>query len=137
MIAVDDEGTPTEDSAEGAKTKNMDPEANKEDYSKFRYNNIEIEFEAVENPDEDLPSEESISNLLFPVKLAIPARYSTKRIRIPIPTFTKSYSSRGSGGKSGATKCPEFKERYSTSFNFSFRPVTVAKWQSDLVKGKF
>ena len=136
MIAVDDEGTPTADSADGAKTKSMDPEASKEDYNKFRYNNIEVEYEFVEQ-DEGATSEESISNLLFPVKLAIPARYSTKRIRIPVPTLTKSYSSRGSGGKSGATSCPEFKERYSTSFNFSFKPVTVAKWQSDLVKGKF
>jgi len=138
MIAVDDEGTPTEDSAEGAKTKSMDPEANKEDYSKFRYNNIEIDFEYVEGGvDPEGGSEESISNLLFPVKLAIPARYSTKRIRIPIPIITTSTSSRGSGGKGGAGKCPEFKERYTTSFNFSFKPVTVAKWQSDLVKGKF
>jgi len=132
MIAVDDEGTPTAESAEGAKTKSMDPEANKEDYNKFRYNNIEVEFEFKEEGSDFEPSEESISNLLFPVKLAIPARYSTKKIRIPIPIITTSTSSRGSGGKSGATSCPDFTERTSTSFGFSFRPVTIAKWQSDL-----
>ena len=137
MIAVDDEGTPTADSAEGAKTKSMDPEANKGDYNKFRYNNIEVEYEAIDPAKDPGGSEESISNLLFPVKLMIPARYSTKRIRIPVPVLTKSYSSRGSGGKSGATSCPDFTERTSTSFGFSFKPVTIAKWQSDMTKDLF
>lgn len=132
IIPVDDEGTPTTDSADGAQTKSMDPESNKDAYSQFRYNNIEVEYEAVDNPEEDLPSEEAISNLLFPVKVAIPSRYSTRRIRIPIPVITTSKSSRGSGGRSGATPCPDFSERTSTSFGFSFRPVTIAKWQSDL-----
>jgi hypothetical protein len=137
MIAVDDEGTPTADSAEGAKTKSMDPEANKGDYNKFRYNNIEVEYEAIDPKKDPGGSEESITNLLFPVKLMIPARYSTKRIRIPVPVLTKSYSSQGSGGKSGATSCPDFTERISTSFGFSFRPVTVAKWKSDMTKDLF
>jgi hypothetical protein len=136
LIAVDDEGTPTTDSAEGAKTKSMDPEAGKEAYNKFRYNNIEIEFEIKEDGSDE-SSEESISNLLFPIKLAIPGRYKTKKIRIPVPVITKSYSSRGSGGKSGATSCPDFTESTSTSFGFSFRPVTVAKWKSDMTKDLF
>jgi len=37
----------------------------------------------------------------------------------------------------GMRSCTEFEEGYSTSFGFSLKPVTVAKWQSDLVKGKF
>jgi hypothetical protein len=132
MIAVDDEGTPTSDSADGAKTKSMDPEANKDDYSQYRYNNIEIIFDKVDSdPDAKKSSEESVENLIFPARVLIPSRYGKRKIRIPLPTITTSKSSK-IGGNKNSTKCPSFKESSSTSFGFSFKPVTIASWETDL-----
>ena len=132
MIAVDGEGTPTADSADGAKTKSMDPEANKDDYNQYRYNNIEIIFDVVDTDFSNIEqSEESVTNLIFPARVSIPSRYSKRSIRIPLPTITTSKSSK-IGGNTNPTSCPSFKESSSTSFGFSFKPVTIARWETDL-----
>ena len=130
LVDIDEEGTPK---SVGPKIKNIEPESDKESYNQYRYSNIEIEFERVDEPaDAPNDSEEYITNLKFPSKISIPQRFSTKKIRIPIPVITTSYSTKGKS--TGAGKCEDFKETTTTSFGLSFKQVEIAKWQSDLAK---
>lgn len=133
IIPVDDQGTPTKDSADGIKAKPEAPLTDVKQYNQFRYNNIEIEFDVVEiQPGKEAPSSEKVINLKYPVKVAIPSRYSKTRISIPLPTISKSYSTSGKGSKPGS--CPTFGESTSTSFGLTFKKVDIASWQSDLTR---
>jgi len=137
MISIDDQGMPTAENADGAKTKKVEPEANVGDYNKYRYNNIEIEFEKVnrvKDSEEPLTSDKIVA-LKYPVKIQIPGRYSTSTIKIPIPTITTSYSSSGKGSKPGS--CPSFSETTSTKFGLSFKPINVLTYKSDQTKDLF
>lgn len=135
MIAVDAEGTPTADSADGAKTKSMDPEANKDDYNQYRYNNIEIIFDKVDtDPDLKSQSEESVSNLIFPARVSIPPRYGRIGISISIPSIGKSKSQ--SSGNKDKSNCPIFKSKKIPSYNFTFTKVKIVSWETDLGKRK-
>lgn len=133
IIPVDEQGTPTKDSAEGIKPKVEAPLSDVKQYNQFRYNNIEIEFDIIDKgTEEDIPSSEKVINLTYPVKVAIPSRYSKTRISIPLPTISKSYSTSGKGSKPGS--CPTFGESTSTSFGLTFKKVDIASWQSDLTR---
>jgi hypothetical protein len=133
IVPVDIQGTPTVDSGDKAKIESEDPLNDKNQYNKFRYNNIEIEYDIIEKSGtEEIPTSEKIINLKYPVKIAIPARYSTRRISIPLPSITTSSSSSGKGSKPGS--CPEFGETTSTTFGLTFKKVNIASWQSDLSK---
>jgi hypothetical protein len=131
IVPIDNQGTPTVDSGEGAKTETESPLKDKNEYNQFRYNNIEIEYDIIEQSDE-IPTSEKVINLKYPVKIAIPARYSKKRISIPLPSISISSSSSGKGSKPGS--CPEFGESTSTSFGLTFKKVDIVSWQSDLAK---
>jgi hypothetical protein len=85
----------------------------------------------IEQSDE-IPTSEKVINLKYPVKIAIPARYSKTIISIPLPSFSISSSSSGKGSKPGS--CPEFGESTSTSFGLTFKKVNIVSWQSDLAK---
>lgn len=133
IIPIDDQGTPTKDSAEGIKPKVEAPLSDVKQYNQFRFNNIEIEFDVVEiSGTEEPPTSEKVISLAYPVKIAIPPRYSRKKITIALPSLTKSYSTSGKGSKPGS--CPTFGESTSTSFGLTFKKVDIASWQSDLSK---
>ncbi len=137
LIPIDDQGTPTAENADGAKTKKEAPKGKVEDYNKFRYNNIQIEFEKVEivpGKEEPLASEKIVT-LKYPVKIVIPSRYSTKRIKIPIPTITTSYSSSGKSSK--ANSCPSFTETTKLKFGLTFKTINILTYKSDLTKDLF
>ena len=137
LIPIDEEGTPTSENADGAKTKKEAPEANVADYNKFRYNNIEIEFEMVvkvEGDEEPLTSEKIVA-LKYPVKILIPSRYTTKRIKIPIPSITTSSSSSGKNSKAGS--CPSFKETTKLKLGLTFKTINILTYKSDLTKDLF
>ena len=133
IVPIDEQGTPTKDSAEGIKPKIEAPLSDVKQYNQFRFNNIEIEFDVMEiSGTEEPPTSEKVISLAYPVKIAIPARYSKRKISIPLPSFTKSYSTSGKGSKPGS--CPTFGESTSTSFGLTFKKVDIASWQSDLSK---
>ena len=133
IVPIDEQGTPTKDSAEGIKPKVEAPLSDVKEYNQFRYNNIEIEFDIVDKgTEEDIPSSEKVINLKYPVKVAIPSRYSKTRISVPLPSISKSYSTSGKGSKAGS--CPTFGESTSTSFGLTFKKVDIVSWQSDLSK---
>jgi hypothetical protein len=135
LIPIDEEGTPTSDEQEGAKT--FAPEANVADYNKFRYNNIEIEFEMVDEvPGKEEPlTSEKIVALKYPVKILIPSRYTTKRIKIPIPSITTSRSSSGKNSKAGS--CPSFEETTKLKLGLTFKTINILTYKSDLTKDLF
>jgi hypothetical protein len=133
IVPIDEQGTPTKDSVDGIKPKIEAPLSDVNQYNQFRYNNIEIEFDVIsKGSEEDIPSSEKVINLEYPVKIAIPSRYSKTTISIPLPTISKSYSTSGKGSKPGS--CPTFGESTSTSFGLTFKKVDIASWQSDLSK---
>lgn len=137
LIPIDEEGTPTAENADGAKTKKEAPEANVTDYNKFRYNNIEIEFEKIEEvpgKEEDLTSEKIVS-LKYPVKIRIPSRYTTTTIKIPIPSIITSSSSSGKSSKPGS--CPSFSETTKLKLGLTFKTINVLTYKSDLTKDLF
>lgn len=132
IIPIDEDGTPTKDSAEGISPKKEPVLTDPAQYNKFRYNNIEIVYEAqVVKPDKEITSEKIIS-LKYPVKIQIPSRYQGTTITIPLPVISKSSSSVGRGSKPGS--CPSFGESTRTTFGLSFKKVDVASWQNDLTK---
>jgi hypothetical protein len=136
LIPIDEEGTPTSDEPDG-EVREYAPKANVADYNKFRYNNIEIEFEMVEivpGKEEPLTSEKIVA-LKYPVKIIIPSRYTTKRIKIPIPSITTSSSS--SGKSSGAGSCPSFKETTKLKLGLTFKTINILTYKSDLTKDLF
>jgi hypothetical protein len=133
IIPIDEQGTPAKDSAEGIKPKVEAPLSDVKNYNQFRFNNIEIEFDVVEiSGTEEPPTSEKVISLAYPVKIAIPSRYSKIKISVPIPSLSISYSSSGKGSKPGS--CPTFGESTSTSFGLTFKKVDIASWQSDLSK---
>jgi hypothetical protein len=137
LIPIDEEGTPTSENADGAKTKKEAPEANVKDYNKFRYNNIEIEFEKVEivpGKEEPLDSDKIVA-LKYPVKIKIPSRYSTTTIKIPIPSITTSSSSSGKSSKPGS--CPSFKETTKLKLGLTHKTINILTYKSDLTKKLF
>jgi hypothetical protein len=136
LIPIDVEGTPTSENADGAKTKKEAPEANVADYNKFRYNNIEIEFETVAlyNPKDEITSEKIVA-LKYLVKIQIPSRYTTKTIKIPIPSITTSSSSSGKSSKAGS--CPSFKETTKLKLGLTFKTINILTYKSDLAKDLF
>jgi hypothetical protein len=136
LIPIDEEGTPTSDEPDG-EVREYAPKANVADYNKFRYNNIEIEFEMVvkvEGDEEPLTSEKIVA-LKYPVKILIPSRYTTKRIKIPIPSITTSSSSSGKNSKAGS--CPSFKETTKLKLGLTFKTINILTYKSDLTKDLF
>jgi hypothetical protein len=137
LIPIDEEGTPTSENADGAKTKKEAPEANVGDYNKFRYNNIEIEFEKVEivpGKEEPLSSDKVVA-LKYPVKIQIPSRYTTTTIKIPIPSITTSSSSSGKSSKPGS--CPSFKETTKLKLGLTYKTINILTYKSDLTSKLF
>ena len=133
IVPIDEQGTPTKDSAEGIKPKIEAPLSDVKQYNQFRFNNIEIEFDVIEiSGTEEPPTSEKVISLAYPVKILIPSRYTKRTISIPLPSFTKSYSTSGKRSKPGS--CPTFGESTSTSFGLTFKKVDIASWQSDLSK---
>lgn len=137
LIPIDEEGTPTSENAGGAKTKKEAPEANAADYNKFRYNNIEIEFEMVDGTGkkEEPPTSEKIVVLKYPVKILIPSRYTTTTLKIPIPSISTSKSSSGKSSKAGS--CPSFKETTKLKLGLTFKTINILTYKSDLTKDLF
>jgi hypothetical protein len=133
IVPIDEQGTPTKDSAEGIKPKIEATLSDVKQYNQFRFNNIEIEFDVIEiSGTEEPPTSEKVISLAYPVKILIPSRYTKRTISIPLPSFTKSYSTSGKRSKPGS--CPTFGESTSTSFGLTFKKVDIASWQSDLSK---
>lgn len=134
IIPIDEDGTPTKDSAKGISPKKEPVLTDPAQYNKFRYNNIEIVYEAqvVKSPDKEITSEKII-DLKYPVTIRIPSRYQKTTIKIPLPVIEKSYSSSG-GGSKNSEKCPGFGQSTRTNFGITFRKVNVASWQNDLTK---
>ena len=133
IVPIDEQGTPTKDSAEGIKPKIEATLSDVKQYNQFRFNNIEIEFDVIEiSGTEEPPTSEKVISLAYPVKILIPSRYTKRTISIPLPSFTKSYSTSGKGSKPGS--CPTFGESTRTSFGLTFKKVDIASWQSDLSK---
>ena len=139
VVAVDNEGTPQGEPKDIKKS----PDANKDEYNKYRYNNIEIEYIASEEGGTD-PEKggiiEKVIDLKYPVKIKIPARYRKKTIKIPIPTINIGIKAVAGGGKSkSTTDCPNFGKsgggaKIRTGFGFGIKTVTIASWESDLTK---
>lgn len=133
IVPIDEQGTPTKDSAEGIKPKIEATLSDVKQYNQFRFNNIEIEFDVIEiSGTEEPPTSEKVISLAYPVVILIPSRYTKRTISIPLPSFTKSYSTSGKRSKPGS--CPTFGESTSTSFGLTFKKVDIASWQSDLSK---
>ena len=138
VLISDDEGIP---SGEPKEIKGS-PESDKNEYNKFRYNNIEIVYEALPTkPNEPLPpSAEKLVDLSYPIKVRIPARYRKKTIKIPLPYIKLGVKAKAGGGASTSkTACPNFASggggaSIKTTFGIGIRPVTIAKWESDLTK---
>jgi hypothetical protein len=138
VLISDDDGIP---SGEPKEVKGS-PESDKNEYNKFRYNNIEIVYEALPTkPNEPLPpSAEKLVDLSYPIKVRIPARYRKKTIKIPLPYIKLGVKAKAGGGASTSkTACPNFASgggggSIKTKFGIGIRPVTIAKWESDLTK---
>ena len=138
VVEVDDEGTPKGEPKDVKKS----PESDKSAYNKYRYNNIEIEYEAIEEGSTKEPTSvvEKVVDLKYPIKIKLPARYRTKTIKVPIPVITLGLVGSGGGGKSkNPTKCPDFGSsgggaKVKTRFGFGIRTVTIANWESDITK---
>jgi hypothetical protein len=138
VLISDDNGIP---SGEPKEVKGS-PESDKNEYNKFRYNNIEIVYEALQTkPNEPLPpSAEKLVDLSYPIKVRIPARYRKKTIKIPLPYIKLGVKAKAGGGASTSkTACPNFASgggggSIKTTFGIGIRPVTIAKWESDLTK---
>jgi hypothetical protein len=136
VFTIDSEGTPSGEPKQVKKS----PESDKDAYNVFRYNNIEIVYESVEKGTTEEPTEvvEKVVDLAYPVKIRIPARYRSKRIKIPLPYI--SIGAKFVAGKgSKPTACPDFSSGgggggVKTKFGIGIRQVTIASWKSDLTK---
>ena len=136
VIIADDKGILSGEPKEVKKS----PDSDKSAYNKYRYNNIEIVYEALDkNPDKPVPpSAEKLVDLSYPIKVRIPARYRKKTIRIPLPYIKLGVKAKAGAGTS-KTACPDFTSggggaSIKTTFGIGIRPVTIAKWESDLTK---
>jgi len=137
VTEVDENGTPSGEPKEIKKS----PESDKKAYNKYRYNNIEIEYEAIPLPGktQDIPSAEKLVDLSYPIKVRIPARYRKKTIRIPIPYIKLGIRAKAGGGKKGGVKCADLSKgggggSIRTTFGIGIRQVKIASWESDLTK---
>jgi hypothetical protein len=137
VLDIDNEGTPSGEPKQVKKS----PEADKNDYNVFRYNNIEIVYEAVEKGTTEEPTGvvEKIVDLAYPIKIRIPARYRRKTIKIPLPYITIGAKSVAGKGRTKPTVCPDFSSGgggggIKTKFGIGIKQVTIASWQSDLTK---
>ena len=136
VFAIDNEGTPSGEPKQVKKS----PESDKDAYNEFRYNNIEIVYEAIEKGSTAEPTEvvEKVVDLAYPLKIRIPARYRSKTIKIPLPYI--SMGAKFVAGKgSKPTACPNFSSGgggggVKTKFGIGIRPVTIASWKSDITK---
>jgi hypothetical protein len=136
VFALDGEGTPSGEPKQVKKS----PESDKDAYNVFRYNNIEIVYEAVEKGTTEEPTEvvEKVVGLSYPLEVRIPARYRSKTIKIPLPYI--SIGAKFVAGKgSKPTACPDFSSGgggggVKTKFGIGIRQVTIASWKSDLTK---
>jgi len=132
VIEIGDQGQPLADNADSAKKSNMSPEANKDKYNQYRYNLIEVEYEEY-TVDPNLEKvTEDVFGSNYPIKVSIPSRFTTKQIRIPIPTISIGSKSVGKGSKPG--ECPSFEETTALSIGFGIKKVNIAKWQKDLAR---
>jgi hypothetical protein len=136
VLVVDNEGTPTGEPKQVKKS----PESDKDAYNEFRYNNIEIVYEAIEKGSTSEPTEvvEKVVDLAYPLKIRIPARYRSKTIKIPLP-YINIGAKFVAGKGSKPTACPDFSSGgggggVKTKFGIGIRPVTIASWKSDLTK---
>jgi hypothetical protein len=136
VLISDDDGIPSGEPKEIKQS----PESDKNEYNKFRYNNIEIVYEAIPLPSKTgiMPSSEKLVDLSYPIKVRIPARYRKKTIKIPLPYIKIGMKSKGGkGSEKGLTKCPDFGRggiSVSKTFGIGIKPVTITKWESDLSK---
>lgn len=137
VLDIDNEGTPSGEPKQVKKS----PEADKNDYNVFRYNNIEIVYEAVEKGTTEEPTGvvEKVVDLAYPIKIRIPARYRRKTIKIPLPYITIGAKSVAGKGRTKPTVCPDFSSGgggggIKTKFGIGIKQVTIASWQSDLTK---
>lgn len=140
VVEVDDDGTPKGDPKEVKKS----PDPNKDDYNKYRYNNIEIEYVASELVPSPIPGKDSgiekVIDMNYPITIRIPGRYRNKKISIPIPVIQLGIRASAGGGKSKSkTACPDFSNaggggKIRTSYGFGIKTVTIASWKSDITK---
>jgi hypothetical protein len=136
VTEVDDNGTPSGEPKEIKKS----PESDKKAYNKYRYNNIEIEYEALSGKPGDPapPASEKLVDLSYPIKVRIPARYRKKTIRIPLPYIKLGIRAKAGGGKKGGVKCADLSKggggSIRTTFGIGIRQVKIASWESDLTK---
>ena len=138
VTEVDDNGTPSGEPKEIKKS----PESDKKAYNKYRYNNIEIVYEALplKEKDKPLPAAEKMVDLSYPIKVRIPARYRKKTIKIPLPYIKLGVKAKAGGGASTSkTACPDFSSgggggSIKTKFGIGIRQVKIASWESDLTK---
>jgi len=136
IIPIDQDASPSGE----LKQVKLSPEKDKSAYNVFRYNNIEIVYEAVEKTTTAEPTTviEKLVDLNYPIKIRIPGRYRRKTISIPLPYITtRTKSKGGKGGK--PTECPNFERgggggTIKTKFGIGIRPVKIASWESDLTK---
>lgn len=138
VLISDDDGIPSGE----PKDVKRSPESDKNEYNKFRYNNIEIVYEALplKEKDKPLPTSEKMVDLSYPIKVRIPARYRKKTIKIPLPYISIGVKAKAGGGASSKpTACPDFSSgggggSIKTKFGIGIRQVKIGSWESDLTK---
>ena len=135
LVTVDGEGTPSGEPKQVKAT----PESDKNSYNAYRYNNVEIVYEAMERGATVEPAfavEKSV-DLSYPIKIRVTARYVKKRIRIPLPYIKLGLKNKSGGRRGNPTSCPNFsggEGMIKTKFGIGIKPVTIASWESDLTK---
>lgn len=136
VIPIEEDGTPLKDSAEGITPKNETPESDLSKYNKFRYNNIEIEYEMIKTDGKEiLPTQEKIINLKYPVKITMPSRFKRKSIKIPLPVIVKSGSGASGGEKNKPGKCPTFNnDRTKVRRGLTMKKVEIYGYDQDISK---
>lgn len=136
VIPIEEDGTPLKDSAEGITPKNEPPESDISKYNKFRYNNIEIEFEFIDGGSkETFPTSETIINLKYPVKIIMPSRFKKISIKIPLPVIVKSGSGASGGEKSKPGKCFTFNnDRTKVRRGLVMKKVEIYGYDQDISK---
>ena len=135
IIPIDQDAAPSGE----LKQVKLSPESDKSAYNAFRYNNIEIVYEAIEKSTTAEPTTviEKLVDLNYPIKIKIPGRYRRKTIEIPLPYIVMS--GKVKAPKPGKpTACPDFGSGggggTKTKFGIGIRPVKIASWESDLTK---
>jgi hypothetical protein len=135
LVTVDGEGTPSGEPKQVKAT----PDSDKNAYKAYRYNNVEIVYEAMERGStvESAFTVEKVVDLSYPIKIRVPARYGKKRIRIPLPYIKLGLKNKSGGRRGSPTACPKFtggEGMIKTKFGIGIKPVTILSWESDLTK---